>query len=77
MDTSMYRVIQLGVVRYLFKYVAKIEPTFTLSVKQSKTEVDKYFTTRLIGASEVATTLLSISNCWGYQASFFLGYQFY
>ena len=30
-----------------------------LSVKQNKTKVDKYFITRLIGAPEVATTLLS------------------
>ena len=59
MDTSMYRVTQLGLVRYLVKFVAKIEPTFTLSIKQNKTEVDKYFTTRLTGAPEVATTLLS------------------
>ena len=66
----MYRVTQLGLVRYLVKYVSKIEPTFTLSVKQNKTEVDKYFTNRLIGAPAV------ISNCWWYQASFFLGYQF-
>ena len=75
MDTSMYRVTQLGLVRYLVKYVAKTEPTFTLSVKQNKTKVDKYFTTRLIVAPGVATTLLS-SKCWRYQASFFLGYQF-
>ena len=43
----------------MVKHVAKIEPTFTLSVKQNKTKVDKYFTTRLIGAPEVVTTLLS------------------
>ena len=31
---------QLGLVRCLDKYGPKIEPTFTLSVKQDKTEVD-------------------------------------
>ena len=41
--------------RYLVKYVSKIEPTFKVSVKQNKTDVDKYFT-RLIGVPEVATT---------------------
>ena len=56
--THQCTVTQLGLVRYLVKYVAKIEPTFTLSVKQNKTKVDKYFTRR-IGAPEVATTLLS------------------
>ena len=51
--------------RYLVKYVSKIEPTFTLSVKQNKTKVDKYFTRRLIGAPEVATTLLSFQIAGG------------
>ena len=73
---NVQRVTQLGLVRYLVKYVSKIEPTFTLSVKQNKTEVDKYFTTRLIGAPEVAKRAI-FSICWRYQASFFLGYQFY
>ena len=31
---NVQRVTQLGLVRYLVKYVSKIEPTFTLSVKQ-------------------------------------------
>ena len=43
----------------VFGDVSKIELTCTLSVNQSKSEVDKYFTTRLIAAPEVATTLLS------------------
>ena len=52
---NVQRVTQLGLVRYLVKYVAKIEPTFTLSVK---TEVDKYFTTRLIGTPEQGRSLV-------------------
>ena len=73
---NVQRVTQLVLVRYLVEYVAKIEPTFTLSVKQNKTEVDKYFTTRLIGAPEVATTSLSFQIAGGTRQVFFLGYQF-
>ena len=61
--------------RYLVKYVSKIEPTFTLSVKQNKTEVDKYFT-RLIGAPEVATTLLSFQIAGGTRQVSFLDTNF-
>ena len=56
------------------KYVSKIEPTFT-SVKQNKTEVDKYFT-RLIGAPEVATTLLSFQIAGGTRQVSFLDTNF-
>ena len=72
MDTSKYRVTQLSLVRHLVTYVAKIEPTFTLSIKQNKTEVDKYFTTRLIEAPEVATTLLSVQIAGGTRQVSFL-----
>ena len=48
---NVQRVTKLGLVRYLVKYVSKIEPTFTLSVKEMKTEVEKYFTTRLISGA--------------------------
>ena len=72
----MYRVTQLGLVRYLVKYVSKIEPTFTMSVKQNKTEVDKYFITRLIGAPEVATTLLSFQIAGGTRQVSFLDTNF-
>ena len=51
--------------RYLVKYVSKVEPTFTTRVKESVSEVEKYFTTRLIGAPEVATTLLSFQIAGG------------
>ena len=64
---------QLGLVRYLVKYVSKVEPTFTTRVKESVSEVEKYFTTRLIGAPEVATTLLSFQiekgGLFGHQSS--------
>ena len=73
---NVQRVTQLGLVRYLVKYVSKIEPTFTLSVKQNKTEVDKYFTTRLIGAPEVATTLLSFQIAGGTRQVSFLDTNF-
>ena len=56
---NVQRVAQLGLVRYLVKYVSKVEPTFTTRVKESVSEVEKYFTTRLIGAPVVATTPLS------------------
>ena len=69
---NVQRVTQLGLVRYL---VTKIEPTFTLSVKQNKTKVDKYFT-RLIGAPEKATTLLSFQIAGGTRQVSFLGYHF-
>ena len=42
-----------------------MEPTFTTRVKESVSEVEKYFTTRLIGAPEVATTLLSFQIAGG------------
>ena len=54
----------------------KIEPTFTLSVKESRSEVDKYFTTRLIGAPEVATTLLSYQIAGGTRQVVFLDTKF-
>ena len=73
---NVQRVTKLGLVRYLVKYVSKIEPTFTLSVKEMKTEVEKYFTTRLIGAAEVATTLLSYQIAGGTRQVTFLDTNF-
>ena len=63
---------QLGLVRYLVKYVSKIEPTFQLGVKESQAEVDRYFSTRLIAAPEVVTTLLSYLIAGGTQRIIFL-----
>ena len=69
---NVQRVTQLGLVRYLVKYVSKVEPTFTTRVKESVSEVEKYFTTRLIGAPEVATTLLSFQIAGGTRRVVFL-----
>ena len=69
---NVQRVTQLGLVRYLVKYVSKVEPTFTTRVKESVSEVEKYFTTRLIGAPEVATTLLSFQIAGGTRKVVFL-----
>ena len=69
---NVQRVTQLGLVRYLVKYVSKVEPTFTTRVKESVSEVEKYFTTRLIGAPEVATTLLSFQIAGGKRRVVFL-----
>lgn len=73
---NVQRVTKLGLVRYLVKYVSKIEPTFSLSVKEIKTEVEKYFTTRLIGSAEVATTLLSYQIAGGTRQVTFLDTNF-
>ena len=66
---NVQRVTQLGLVRYL---VSKVEPTFTTRVKESVSEVEKYFTMRLIGAPEVATTLLSFQIAGGTRKVVFL-----
>ena len=66
---NVQRVVQLGLVRYLVKYVSKVEPT---RVKKSVSEVEKYFTTQLIGAPEVATTLLSFQIAGGTRRVVFL-----
>ena len=58
------RVTNLGLVHYLVKYVSKIKPF--ARVKEMKTEVEIYFTTRLSGAAEDSVV---VSDCWGY------GYQ--
>ena len=73
---NVQRVTQLGLVRYLVKYVSKVEPTFTTRVKESVSEVEKYFTTRLIGAPEVATTLLSFQIAGGTRKVVFLDTNF-
>ena len=59
----------------LVKYVSKVEPTFTTRVKESVSEVEKYFTTRLIGAPEVATTLLSFQIAGGMRKVVLFGHQ--
>ena len=73
---NVQRVTQLGLVRYLVKYVSKIEPTFQLGVKERQAEVDSYFSTRLIGAPEVVTTLLSYQIAGGTRRIIFLDTNF-
>ncbi len=73
---NVQRVTKLGLVRYLVKYVSKIEPTFTAKVKEVLSEVEKYFSTRLIGAPEVATTLLSYQIAGGTRHVMFLDTNF-
>jgi len=51
-----------GMVRYLTKYVAKMEPSYRLTLQRSLQEdaVASYFRCRVLGAPEVMTYLLSI-----------------
>ena len=53
----------------------KLNPLL-LSVKEMKTEVEKYFTTRLIGTAEVATILLSCQIAGGTRQVTFLDTKF-
>ena len=69
---NVQRVTKLGLVKYLVKYVSKTEPTFTAKVREDISEVEKYFNTRLIGAPEVATTLLSYQIAGGTRNVMFL-----
>lgn len=56
--------------------MSKIEPTFTTKVKEEVSEVEKYFNTRLIGAPEVATTLLSFHVAGGTRNVIYLDTNF-
>ncbi|CAC5411251.1 unnamed protein product [Mytilus coruscus] len=54
---NVQHVTRSGLEKYLVKYVAKVEPTFGLTVKDN--HVSSYFETRIVGAPEAAAAVMS------------------
>ncbi|VDI62589.1 Hypothetical predicted protein [Mytilus galloprovincialis] len=54
---NVQQVTRSGLERYLVKYIAKVEPTFGLIVKDNP--VQNYFESRLVGAPEAVASILS------------------
>ncbi|XP_071137190.1 uncharacterized protein [Mytilus edulis] len=54
---NVQHVTRSGLEKYLVKYVAKVEPTFGLTVKDNP--VSSYFETRIVGAPEAAAAVMS------------------